>query len=87
MPVLLDLWANWCPPCRLLAPVIEEVAGDVAGQAIVGKLDVDGNRQTAGRFRVQSIPTMIIFKDGREAERLIGLQTKEAILQKLNKYL
>ena len=86
MPVLLDLWATWCPPCRMLAPIIDEVAGEVSGKAIVGKLDVDKNQRTAGRFGVQSIPTLLIFKDGREAERIVGLQSKEAILQKLKKY-
>lgn len=86
IPVLLDLWATWCPPCRMLAPIIDEVAGEVSGKAIVGKLDVDKNQRTAGRFGVQSIPTLLIFKDGREAERIVGLQSKEAILQKLKKY-
>lgn len=87
LPVLLDLWATWCPPCRMLAPIVDEVAKEVSGKAIVGKLDVDANHITAGRFGVQSIPTMIIFKDGREAERIVGLQSKEAILHRLNKYL
>lgn len=87
LPVLLDLWATWCPPCRMLAPIVDEVAKELSGKAIIGKLDVDGNQQTAARFRVQSIPTMIIFRDGQEAERIVGLQSKEAILQKLKKYL
>ncbi len=87
MPVLLDLWANWCPPCRMLAPIVDEVAKELKGKAIIGKLDVDANQVTAGRFGVRSIPTMIIFKDGREAERIVGLQTKEAILQKLKKFI
>lgn len=87
LPVLLDLWAEWCPPCRMLAPIIDELAGDLAGRAIVGKLDVDQNQRTAGRFGVQSIPTLLIFKDGREAERIVGLQSKEALRQKLERYL
>jgi thioredoxin len=86
LPVLLDLWATWCPPCRLLAPIVDEVAKETSGKVIVGKLDVDKNQMTSGRFRVQSIPTLLIFKDGREAERIVGLQSKEAILQKLRKY-
>lgn len=87
MPVLLDLWATWCPPCLMLASIVDEVAKELSGKAIVGKLDVDANQTTAGRFQVRSIPTMIIFNKGREAERIVGLQTKEAILQKLKKYI
>jgi thioredoxin len=87
MPVLLDLWATWCPPCRQLAPIIDKVAEDLSGRAIIGKLDVDKNQQTAARFGVQSIPTLLIFKDGREVERIVGLQSKEAIIHRLNKYL
>ncbi|MEZ5344633.1 MAG: thioredoxin [Pyrinomonadaceae bacterium] len=87
LPVLLDLWATWCPPCRMLAPIIDAVAKEMAGAVIVGKLDVDANRITAGKFSVRSIPTMIIFKNGTEAERIVGLQTKEAILQKLKRFL
>lgn len=86
LPVLLDLWATWCPPCRMLAPIVDEVAKETSGKVIVGKLDVDSNQQTAARFRVQSIPTMIIFQNGSEAERIVGLQSKKAILQKLKKY-
>ena len=86
IPVLLDLWATWCPPCRMLAPIVEDIAKEMSGKVIVGKLDVDANQTTAGRFQVRSIPTMIIFLDGSEAERIVGLQTKEAILQKLIKY-
>jgi thioredoxin len=87
MPVLLDLWATWCPPCRMLAPIVDEVAKELAGKVIIGKLDVDANQITAGSFQVRSIPTMIIFKNGNEAERIVGLHTKETILQKLMKYI
>ncbi|MCB1023376.1 MAG: thioredoxin [Acidobacteria bacterium] len=87
LPVLLDLWAAWCGPCRMVAPIIDEIAKNVSGKAIVGKLDVDKNQTTARRLNVMSIPTIIIFSGGREAERLIGLQTKEAILKRLEKYL
>lgn len=86
LPVLLDLWATWCPPCRMLAPIVDEVAKETAGKIIVGKLDVDQNQQTAGRFRVQSIPTLLILKEGREVDRIVGLQSKEAIIQKLRNY-
>ena len=87
VPVLLDLWATWCPPCRMLAPIIEDLASELAGKVVIGKLDVDKNQATAGRFQVQSIPTMLIFTGGRESERIVGLQSKEAILLRLKKYI
>lgn len=87
LPVLVDFWATWCPPCRMIAPVIENLAKELAGKVRVGKLDVDQNQIIAGRFRVQSIPTLIIFKDGREAERIVGAQSREAILQKLKPFI
>jgi len=86
-PVLLDLWAAWCGPCRMLAPTIEGLARELAGRVLVGKLDVDSNQRTAARFGVQSIPTLLILKDGREVDRLVGLQSREAILQRLKAYL
>ncbi|MDI1243036.1 MAG: thioredoxin [bacterium] len=85
--VLLDLWAAWCGPCRILAPTIEALARELAGRVVVGKLDVDANQRTAARFGVQSIPTLMIVKDGREVDRLVGLQSREAILQRLKAYL
>ncbi len=87
LPVLLDLWAAWCGPCRLIAPVIEQLAKELSGQALVGKLDVDNNPATASRFGVQSIPTLLILKDGREVDRLIGLQSRDAILKRLGPHL
>lgn len=87
MPVLLDLWAAWCGPCRMIAPVIEQIAAEVSGKAIIGKLDVDANPMTASRFGVQSIPTLLIIKDGREVDRLIGAQPKQAILQRLQRFI
>ena len=87
LPVLLDLWAAWCGPCRMIAPVIEQIAAEVSGKVLVGKLDVDSNPMTASRFGVQSIPTLLIIKDGREVDRLIGAQPKQAILQRLQRFI
>lgn len=87
LPVLLDLWAAWCGPCRMIAPIIEQLAVELAGKCVVGKLDVDQNQRTAARFGVQSIPTLLILKHGKEVERLVGLQSKEAISSRLQKYL
>jgi len=84
--VLVDFWANWCGPCRALAPTIEELAKEYNGKALVGKLDVDENPATAERFQVFSIPTMILFKDGTETERLVGLCPKSRISDTLNKH-
>jgi thioredoxin 2 len=86
-PVLLDLWAAWCGPCRMLAPTIEALARELAGRVLVGKLDVDANQRTAARFGVQSIPTLLILKNGREVDRLVGVQSREAILQRLQNHL
>ena len=84
--VFVDFWANWCGPCRALAPTVVELAKEYSGKILVGKLDVDENPATAERFQVFSIPTMIIFKDGSEAERLVGLCPKNRITELLNKH-
>lgn len=85
--VFVDFWANWCGPCRALAPIISELAKEYSGKILIGKLDVDENPSTAERFQVFSIPTMIIFKDGNEAERLVGLCPKSRITDALAKQL
>lgn len=87
LPVLLDFWAAWCGPCRMIAPVVDQIAKDLSGKIRVGKLNVDENQLTAARFRVQSIPTLLILKNGQEVDRLIGLQSKEALIKRLQAYL
>lgn len=82
-PVLVDFWAPWCGPCRMVAPVVEQLAQEFAGRAVVAKLNVDENPQTAGRYRVMSIPTLAIFKQGRLLETLVGAQPAAVLRQKL----
>ena len=83
LPVLVDFWAPWCGPCKLMAPIIEELAKEFEGKAKVVKLNVDENPQTAQKYGIMSIPTLIIFKNGQIAEQLIGLRPKEEISQRL----
>ena len=84
---LIDFWAAWCGPCRALAPTIEELARDYSGKVLIGKLNVDKNPKIAECFQVFSIPTLIVFKDGCEVERLVGLCAKKRIADVLQKYL
>ncbi len=85
LPVLLDMWAPWCGPCLMVAPVIEELAAEMAGRVRVAKLNVDENPATAARFGVQSIPTLLLLKGGRELDRIVGVQSKAAIVQRIER--
>jgi thioredoxin 2 len=84
LPVLLDLWAPWCGPCRALSPIIEQLATELAGKVKVGKLNVDENPVIASRFRISSIPTLLILKNGQVVDRIVGAQPKQEIIRRLN---
>ena len=86
-PVLVDFWAEWCGPCKMIAPVLEEIASEQAGKVRVAKLNVDEHPEASRRFDVMSIPTLILFKDGQPAKRLVGAKPKGALLQELAEFL
>jgi thioredoxin 2 len=87
LPVLVDIWAPWCGPCQMIAPVVEQLASELAGRLQVGKLNVDENPATANRFQVRGIPCLLLMKAGREVDRIVGVQPKGEILRRLNQIL
>jgi thioredoxin 2 len=85
VPVLVDAWAAWCGPCKMIAPVIDELAAEMAGRVRVAKLNVDENPMTASRYNLRSIPTLLLFKGGREADRIVGVPPKSEISRRLER--
>ncbi|MFA9558664.1 thioredoxin [Evansella sp. AB-rgal1] len=84
--VLVDFWAPWCGPCKMIAPVLEELDGEMGDKVKIAKLDVDDNQETAGKFGVMSIPTLLVLKDGEVVDQVVGFQPKEQLATLLNKH-
>ena len=85
--LILDCWAEWCGPCRMIGPIIEELAGEMKGKVVFGKLNVDENMQTANKYRISAIPTLMVFKNGKLIDKLVGAYPKNTLTMKIQKYL
>jgi thioredoxin 1 len=83
-PVLVDFWADWCAPCKMIGPIVEELASDYEGKAIVGKLDVQENSMVPSKFGIRNIPTLLVFKNGQLVDKQVGVVSKNVLAQKLN---
>ena len=87
IPVLVDMWATWCGPCRMIAPMVEELAGTYQGKVKMGKVNVDDHPQVAAEYRIMNIPTLLLFKAGEEVDRIVGVQPKEELVRRIDKVL